>query len=879
MKQASGKLLALLLSVTMLCGLCVPTAFATESEFSDTNGHWAQAAIDRWCEYGVVQGKNGSFDPDGSLTRAQMAIILTRLLVLPEAESSAFDDVNEGDWFAKAVNCCYAAGIMQGSSGKAMPDSPITREQTVTMLCRALGVAPRENPDLTAYTDAAEVSSYAKGSIAAMLEAGIVKGTAADALSPKANITRAAFVTILDRAIGTYAAKAGVTVDAADNSGLILIVAKNVTVKNAPKGVSVIIAHSATGATVNGKPVTAGSSYTVAAEQSKPTTSGNSSGGGSGSGGGNGGSSISNLTVSTAKVVTGGTYQNVTITAAVGDGTVTLDGVTINGALTVSGGGSSTVNLKDCTMRGEVVLDKAGGEAPRLNLTNTPISAIRAVKPAILEADATSAIAAVTAGADVEIRGRNTAVAAITVPAGITMPIALTVSAGSVERVTAKGETTVTGAANAIESVVVEAHVSVASETVVKAEIPSTAPANIAVAVTGTAPMELEINSTKGVAITTSGTATVEVSTALEAPPANVILGGAPITHIHRWNEGTITQEPTCNVAGEKTYTCTATGCTNPAATKTAKIPTLPHTIVADPTVAATCTTAGKTAGKRCSVCGAVIVAQTEIAPLGHNWGEWKKADDTNHKRICGNDASHIETAAHTWNAGVITTPPTESTDGVKTYTCTVCEATKAETISAGDSLVGKNGFDIAWTVSGHLEPLITAPTEANSDTYYTIYLYNSATSEYSYFGNCKAKLHGLKMAISAGEYDRVRLYTTIDGSDYSGETVLAEWVLDKKIISRKDADEFPHASVTVTASTERKGEYQFSNLDYGTYGYVLMNPSTKASLMFNSNPVILDNKWIGDGMQLTATRTVETETAYTQSESKPYSINIPVSA
>ena len=81
----------------------------------------------------------------------------------------------------------------------------------------------------------------------------------------------------------------------------------------------------------------------------------------------------------------------------------------------------------------------------------------------------------------------------------------------------------------------------------------------------------------------------------------------------HSWNEGVITTSPTCENVGVKTYTCTVCN-----ATKTEAITATGHTEVIDAAVAATCTTPGKTAGKHCSVCHAVIVAQTEIPAKGH---------------------------------------------------------------------------------------------------------------------------------------------------------------------------------------------------------------------------------------------------------------------
>lgn len=67
-----------------------------------------------------------------------------------------------------------------------------------------------------------------------------------------------------------------------------------------------------------------------------------------------------------------------------------------------------------------------------------------------------------------------------------------------------------------------------------------------------------------------------------------------------------------------------------------------------------------------------------------HSYGNWEKADDNSHKRtcsVCGN----VETAAHNWDAGSVTTKPSCTTEGIKTYTCTGCGATKTETVAKAD--------------------------------------------------------------------------------------------------------------------------------------------------------------------------------------------------
>ena len=74
--------------------------------------------------------------------------------------------------------------------------------------------------------------------------------------------------------------------------------------------------------------------------------------------------------------------------------------------------------------------------------------------------------------------------------------------------------------------------------------------------------------------------------------------------------------------------------------------------------------------------------ATVKVICKNHSFGAWDKADNNNHKHTC-TACGTAESSAHTWNGGTITKTATCKETGVKTYTCTVCNATKTETIAA----------------------------------------------------------------------------------------------------------------------------------------------------------------------------------------------------
>ena len=179
------KLLASLLALVMVIGL--PPATVLAVDFSDTNGHWGQSAINRWADVGILSGKgDGNFDPNGTMTRAEFAQMLSNMMGYTSKAANVFTDVPSGAWYEDAMLKLMAAGVIQGNGdGTANPNGPITREQAAVMLCRAFDIQPSRNASLT-YNDSASISSWARDAMAALAERGMMNGVGDNTAAPLA---------------------------------------------------------------------------------------------------------------------------------------------------------------------------------------------------------------------------------------------------------------------------------------------------------------------------------------------------------------------------------------------------------------------------------------------------------------------------------------------------------------------------------------------------------------------------------------------------------------------------------------------------------------------------------------------------------------------
>ena len=152
----------------------------------------------------------------------------------------------------------------------------------------------------------------------------------------------------------------------------------------------------------------------------------------------------------------------------------------------------------------------------------------------------------------------------------------------------------------------------------------------------------------------------------------------------HIWDEGVITTPPTYDEYGEKTLYCK-----NCNATKTEKVLPTKYTFTVT-VVPPTCTEDGYTMHK-CNEDDSFSYKDNIVHSTGHRAA--KRVIEPTCKEegrteiyciVCGEVSSTFDVTPkkdHTWDDGVVTTKPTAEKEGVKTYTCKVCNETKTETI------------------------------------------------------------------------------------------------------------------------------------------------------------------------------------------------------
>lgn len=171
----------------------------------DKSYWWCSEAVDYLYKKGIITGVGvRSFAPAVSISRGDFVLMLCRAFGLDTVGSDNFPDVPKGSYYYNAIATAKALGIAQGDGGLFRPGDPLSRQDAMTLIMRALDYAPDYGvpsgsaSDLAGFSDRGEIAEYARDYVAALVRAGIVRGSDGK-LYPRNHVTRAEMATILYR--------------------------------------------------------------------------------------------------------------------------------------------------------------------------------------------------------------------------------------------------------------------------------------------------------------------------------------------------------------------------------------------------------------------------------------------------------------------------------------------------------------------------------------------------------------------------------------------------------------------------------------------------------------------------------------------------------
>lgn len=192
-------------------GPCDGGATCPSARFTDVPApsNWAHAGIDYAVSNKLFAGMSDTtFEPNRPMTRAMLVAVLWRYAGAPEEGSNTFTDVREGQWYTQAIAWAAENGIVAGvGNDRFDPNGMVTREQLAAILYRYAqkqGIDTGKGTDLSTFPDSGKCSGYARNAVSWAVAEGIISGVASGNtvyLQPQGNATRAQVAAILMRYI------------------------------------------------------------------------------------------------------------------------------------------------------------------------------------------------------------------------------------------------------------------------------------------------------------------------------------------------------------------------------------------------------------------------------------------------------------------------------------------------------------------------------------------------------------------------------------------------------------------------------------------------------------------------------------------------------
>jgi len=166
---------------------------------------WAEKSIRLLAGKGIINGRTQTqFDPALDITRAEFTVLLARMLKLDRRQTKLpFIDITENAWYAEEIAAAYSYGIVKGKDEKRFdPNGKITRQEMAAMIARVLekhGYKPANDEELEIFNDKDRIAVWAKKGVAIAAREKIIRGMENGSFVPAANATRAQAAVMLYR--------------------------------------------------------------------------------------------------------------------------------------------------------------------------------------------------------------------------------------------------------------------------------------------------------------------------------------------------------------------------------------------------------------------------------------------------------------------------------------------------------------------------------------------------------------------------------------------------------------------------------------------------------------------------------------------------------
>lgn len=199
MKRMLQKICSVTISATLLTGM-----FHVVSA-DDLSGHWAESVMRELQSKKYISGyEDNNLRPNAPITRAEFVTVVNKVMELSKVEVGprlVFSDVKDGDWFKEAVEVAISNGYTMGYGDNSFrPNAKITRAEAAVMLSKVLKLDTKVSlGEMERFTDSENIPIWAAPSIRALMEKSLMSGYPSGDFKANSPITRAEAFSVLHK--------------------------------------------------------------------------------------------------------------------------------------------------------------------------------------------------------------------------------------------------------------------------------------------------------------------------------------------------------------------------------------------------------------------------------------------------------------------------------------------------------------------------------------------------------------------------------------------------------------------------------------------------------------------------------------------------------